>query len=127
MSWQSSYRRRQIASYRRNTGLTQELLAEKLRVTPETVSRFERGVIGTSYESLELLAAEFWIGLRNLFDFDTGLPLHPVRTPVEQAATTLMREPLGRSPEGKWEVHRIVRHVLGYRKWRAKQRRGKAG
>ena len=39
--------------------MTQEQLAERLRVTPETVSRFERGVIAPSFERLEMLAAVF--------------------------------------------------------------------
>lgn len=118
---------RRVAAYRRKARLTQEQLAERLRVTPETVSRFERGVIAPSFERLEMLAAVFRIELRDLFDFDTRLPPRPAQTPEEQALAALVRELRGHSSEGIRQVHRIVRDVARYSKWRAKLRRGKAG
>jgi transcriptional regulator with XRE-family HTH domain len=117
---------RRVAAYRRRAGLTQEQLAERLRVTPETVSRFERGVIAPSFERLEMLAAEFRIGLRDLFDFDTRLPSRPAKTPEEQATAALVRELRGHSSEGIRRVRQIVRDVSRYGKWRASLRRGKA-
>lgn len=117
---------RRIAAYRRKSGLTQEQLSEKLRVTPESVSRFERGVIAPSFERLEMLAAEFRIGLRDLFDFDSRLPVRPVSTPEARAVTALVRDLRGHSAEGIRQVHQIVRNVLRYGKWRARQRNGKS-
>lgn len=116
---------RRIAAYRRKAGWTQEQLAERLRVTPETVSRFERGKIAPSFERLEMLAAEFRIELRDLFDFDARLPAKEAQTPEGQALAALVRDLRAHSPEGIRQVHKIVRDVVRYGRGRAEPRRSR--
>lgn len=55
-----------IAKLRREAGLTQEGLGEKLGVTNKTVSRWENGNYMPDIEMLQLLAREFRISLEEL-------------------------------------------------------------
>lgn len=55
-----------IARLRRQAGLTQEKLGEKLGVTNKTVSRWENGNYMPDVEMLALLAKEFHIGMNDL-------------------------------------------------------------
>lgn len=68
----------------------QKQLAERLRVTPETVTPFERGVIAPSFERLEMRAAEFRVGLCDLFDVDARLPAKAAQMPEWQALAVLV-------------------------------------
>lgn len=55
-----------IAFLRRQAGLTQEKLGQKLGVTNKTVSRWENGNYMPDIETLELLAKEFHISINDL-------------------------------------------------------------
>ncbi|MGN0546407.1 MAG: helix-turn-helix domain-containing protein [Acutalibacteraceae bacterium] len=55
-----------IAELRRNEGLTQEALGEKLGVTNKTVSRWENGKYMPDIEMLRLLAVEFQVSIDEL-------------------------------------------------------------
>ncbi len=55
-----------IASLRREQGLTQEQLGEKLGVTNKTVSRWENGNYMPDIEMLQLLAEEFDVSINEL-------------------------------------------------------------
>lgn len=55
-----------IAKLRREAGLTQEGLGEKLGVTNKTVSRWENGNYMPDIEMLQLLAKEFGVSINEL-------------------------------------------------------------
>ena len=58
-----------LYSRRRAAHLTQEALAEAVGVTPETISRVERGVALPSVETAWRIATALGIELHELFDF----------------------------------------------------------
>lgn len=60
-----------VRDYRSTAKLTQEELAEKVRVVPVTISRLERGVTIPSLKTLEKIAKALGVGLHDLFDFRT--------------------------------------------------------
>lgn len=55
-----------IALLRRQAGLTQEKLGEKLGVTNKTISRWENGNYMPDIEMLQLLAKEFHVSINDL-------------------------------------------------------------
>lgn len=55
-----------IAALRREQGLTQEQLGEKLGVTNKTVSRWENGNYMPDIETLQLLSAEFSVSINEI-------------------------------------------------------------
>lgn len=55
-----------IAAIRRQAGLTQEALGEKLGVTNKTVSRWENGNYMPDIEMLQLLGKEFQVSINEL-------------------------------------------------------------
>lgn len=55
-----------IAECRRNKGLTQAALGERLRVSNKTVSRWENGNYMPDIEMLQLLAKEFGVSMEEL-------------------------------------------------------------
>lgn len=57
---------KRIAERRKQIGWTQEQLAERMRVDPETISRFERGVNLPSLPTLERMAVVLKIGVGDL-------------------------------------------------------------
>lgn len=61
-----------IAEFRRAAGFTQEQLAEKVGVTPVTISRLERGVTVPSLVTLARIGEALHTGMPDLFDFQRG-------------------------------------------------------
>jgi transcriptional regulator with XRE-family HTH domain len=61
-----------IVEFRRAAGLTQEQLAEKVGVTPVTISRLERGVTVPSLATLSKIGEALNAGMPDLFDFQRG-------------------------------------------------------
>lgn len=55
-----------IASLRKESGLTQQALGEKLGVTNKTISRWENGVYMPDIEILELLGEKFHVSINEL-------------------------------------------------------------
>ncbi len=60
---------KRIAHLRKQTGLTQEQLAEKADYSVEFVSFVERGVNAPSVDGCERLAQALGIEVKDLFDF----------------------------------------------------------
>lgn len=56
----------QIRKYRKNSGLTQEALAEKLNTTRQSVSKWEQGSLEPNIQMLNNLAKLFDVSLDNL-------------------------------------------------------------
>ncbi len=59
-----------ITEIRLTHGLTQAQLAEKVNISPESVSRMERGVTFPSLITIENIAATLNVPLKAFFDFD---------------------------------------------------------
>ncbi|MGJ5718938.1 XRE family transcriptional regulator [Staphylococcus arlettae] len=56
----------QVRKYRKNSGLTQEALAEKLNTTRQSVSKWEQGSLEPNIQMLNHLSALFGISLDEL-------------------------------------------------------------
>ncbi len=65
---------RRLRELRRERGLSQSDLAERTSVTPEYVSRIERGRVGPSLAMIERLAAALAVPAKALFEFDGAPP-----------------------------------------------------
>ena len=59
---------KRAAQFRKKAGLTQERLAERVKVTHETISRFERGVTIPSIATVVKVAKAVGVELHVLFD-----------------------------------------------------------
>lgn len=65
---------RNLAGYRKALGLTQEQLAQRLGVEPETISRFERGATAPSLATLEKIAALLQVRISDLLGEASPMP-----------------------------------------------------
>ena len=63
---------RQIYGFRKQSALTQAVLAEKAKISNEFISAVERGAKLPSLEVLERIAAGLSVELKDLFNFDRG-------------------------------------------------------
>lgn len=63
---------RNIASIRKQRGLTQGAVAERIEVDAETVSRFERGAVMPSVATLERLCAALECSWMDLLEGSSG-------------------------------------------------------
>lgn len=54
---------------RKQAGLTQEQLAERIGVSIESISNIERGLHGPTFSNLEKIAAEIKVDEKSLFEF----------------------------------------------------------
>lgn len=64
-----------IAVRRKELGLTQEGLAERVGVDTETISRFERGATAPSLATLEILASQLEITIAELLSEESPEPI----------------------------------------------------
>ena len=61
---------RRVHLFRKQNGLTQAALAEKVKISNEFMSGIERGAKLPSLLTLEKLAGALRVGLKDLFNFD---------------------------------------------------------
>ncbi len=61
---------KQIARFRKESGMSQAQLAEAIDVASETISRLERGVSIPSLNTLEKISGVLNISFKDLFDFE---------------------------------------------------------
>lgn len=80
-----------IARYRREAGLSQEKLAEKVGIRPETVSRLERGHSLPSIETVAQIARALSVELHELVNF--GPPKRGSNAAIEDLVTELVNRP----------------------------------
>jgi len=60
---------KRLQALRREAGMTQERLAERIDLTVESVSNIERGVFGPKFDTLEKIAAVLGVRVKALFEF----------------------------------------------------------
>lgn len=99
---------KRISKYRRAAGLTQERLADRLSVAPETVSRMERGVNAPSVVTLGKIAGLLGVGVHDLFSQET------VTTEKEVALDCLVTLLRGRQVEEIRLVQQTTELLLGH-------------
>ncbi len=61
---------KKLCKLRKEKGLTQEQLSEKVGVSVEFISYLERGIYGASFETLAKIAKALDCSVKALFDFD---------------------------------------------------------
>lgn len=95
-----------VAEYRRAAGLTQEKLAEKVRVTPGTISRLERGISAPSLKALAQIAEVLQVALPELFNIQKD------KSPKDVALEKLLFALKQLSEEELTLVHQLMEKVL---------------
>ena len=68
---------RRIHLFRKQNGLTQAALAEKVKISNEFMSGIERGAKLPSLSTLEKLAGALRVSLKDLFNFDQSAIVAP--------------------------------------------------
>ncbi|MFZ5481166.1 MAG: helix-turn-helix domain-containing protein [Myxococcota bacterium] len=96
-----------VARIRRERGLSQEALAARVGVQPESVSRCETGQSGLSLHNLARLAAALDVSLGDLVDVERPSP-EPARRPDVAA---LLRAYDGLDDRGRALALRLVKDV----------------
>ena len=61
---------KKLQELRKEAGLTQEGLADKIDLTVESVSNIERGIFGPKFDNLEKIAKVLNLKVKGLFDFE---------------------------------------------------------
>lgn len=61
---------KRLGNLRKEKGLTQEQLSEKVGVSVEFISYLERGIHGPSFHTLDKIAKALGVSVKELFDFD---------------------------------------------------------
>ncbi|HEX9621974.1 MAG TPA: helix-turn-helix transcriptional regulator [Polyangiaceae bacterium] len=101
---------RRLRELRLECGLSQAGLAERVEMTPEYVSRIERGLVGPSMEALSRLALALGVEPKALFDF--GGP-----RPQADPTLTRLRDLLQQSNnDDRRLLLRLAETVVRYRK-----------
>ncbi|MFA7243317.1 MAG: helix-turn-helix transcriptional regulator [Sulfuricellaceae bacterium] len=63
---------KRLQALRREAGITQEQLADKIGLTVESISNIERGLFGPKFENLEKIATVLKVPVKTLFEFERG-------------------------------------------------------
>ena len=95
-----------IASLRKEQGLTQEQLAEKLGISNRSVSRWENGNTLPDFSLMQVLAAVLGVSLSEL--------LAGQRLPEDNRAETCVRHALELSQREKDSLRKSLNHCFGF-------------
>jgi len=60
---------KRLKDLRKQAGLTQEQLAEKVNITVESISNIERGIYSPKFSNLEKISEILEVEVKDLFDF----------------------------------------------------------
>lgn len=101
---------RRVADLRRLAEMTQEQLAERVGVSPETISRLERGAAVPSLARIEEIAGALGVELPDLFRFRER------ETPRDRALDALLATVRRRSAEDIEVVNDLAGRI--FRRWR---------
>ena len=101
---------KRVRELRTQAGITQAVLAERIGVSPEFLSRMERGMKGPSLQTIERLAEGLGVAPRDLLDFSVEPKkgkkqqaldgLHSLLGPLD-TDTVLLVEAVARTIVGK--------------------------
>ena len=97
---------KRIKELRERKKLTQEKLAEKVRLDLQTISRIETGYYFTSFENLEKLADALDVTIADLFNFGHVKPKEEL---IKEINTELANS-------SEKDVQRIHKLIFGYLK-----------
>lgn len=98
-----------ISKFRNEREITQEELAKSVNVTPETISRIERGVAIPSIKTLEKISFAFHISLKDLFDFGN---VHELKSSKENECTKLLAYLKSRNANEIKLCYRILKKIF---------------
>lgn len=87
---------KRLAELRKKHGLSQDELAEKVGVSQQTMSKYERGALEPDFETLNFLADYFSVSIDYLLDRDESQRQH-----VNDDETLEIMEILHKRPEMK--------------------------
>lgn len=107
---------KRLRELRLERGLSQSSLAERADVTPEYVSRIERGQVGPSMEVVERLAQALFVEPRELFEFGAGT------TGADPAIVRLMDLARSGNTEQRQLILRLAETVVRYQRQRRRRR-----
>lgn len=102
---------RRLRQLRRERGLSQATLAERTDVTPEYVSRIERGAVGPSMDTIEKLCAALGVEAKSLFEFGTGPKA------ADQPALRLLDIMRHGSADERQLILRLAETVVGHKRY----------
>jgi transcriptional regulator with XRE-family HTH domain len=80
-----------IRAIRKRRGLTQEALGERAGRSADTISALERGKSLPSFETLERLAVELNVPIKDFFDFEDDDAASPKRAALVATITDVAR------------------------------------
>lgn len=100
----------QIARLRNEREITQEELAKSIDVTPETISRLERGTAIPSLRTIEKISIALHTTLKDLFDFEhTQKPKHST---IESESAKLITYLKTRKADDIKMSYRILKNIF---------------
>jgi transcriptional regulator with XRE-family HTH domain len=108
---------RRLREMRRDRGLSQSQLAEWAEITPEYVSRIERGLVGPSLMVVDRLAAALGSSPKSLFEFEV---VASTDTVVERIHELAKRAP----PDARRLLLRVAETLSGWGHTRKTRARG---
>ncbi len=100
----------QIARLRNEREITQEELAQSIDVTPETISRLERGIAIPSLKTIEKISTALHTTLKDLFYFE--YTQKPKRSTVESESSKLITYLKTRKADDIKMSYRILKNIF---------------
>jgi transcriptional regulator with XRE-family HTH domain len=100
----------QIARLRNEREITQEELARSIDVTPETISRLERGIAIPSLKTIERISQALHTTLKDLFDFE--YTQKPKRSTVGSESSKLIAYLKTRNADDIKMSYRILKNIF---------------
>lgn len=107
---------KRIAEFRRAAHLTQERLAEQVHVTPETISRVERGATSPSVGTLARIAQVLNLDVGAFFETPVK------RIPRDEAIDALVRDLRRRTKDEVTLVHDLAHRVFQFMERRGRKK-----
>lgn len=85
---------RRIKELRKKSGMTQEQLADLVKIDPRHLSRLERGVYYPGLDTLELIGRSLDVPLKDFFVFPEGETLEMLRDRLIQSISIMDEQEL---------------------------------
>lgn len=98
---------RRVHLFRKQNGLTQAALAEKVKISNEFMSGIERGAKLPSLLTLEKLAGALRVNLKDLFNFDQSGYRRAQSLSRDGVDVALLLDNV--SPQQRWRLLRVIK------------------